>query len=134
MKKLKFFLVFMNPRPIATTWSANWPLQHMSIVIRWEDKAHQNSTFFRFLLTTFLKYLCFECFFQIVTLTIINLFSHARYFVLSSTGVKSQPFGRKSKKIAKNVKNHDFFKKVDFCDFWLLRFFKHVRQCQANVP
>ena len=130
---MKFFLVFINRHPIATTWSANWPLQHMSIVIRWEDKAHQNSTFFRFLLTIFLKYLFFECFFHEVSLTIINLFYHARHFVLSSAGVKIQPFWRKRKKFAKIVKNHDILEKVDFCDFWLLRFFKHVRQCQVNV-
>ena len=130
---MNFFLVFMNRHQIATTWSANLPLKHMSIVIRWEDKAYRNSTFFRFFLTIFLEYLCFECFFHIVTLTIINLFQHARHFVLSSAGVKSRPFQRKSKKIAKNVKNHDFLKKVDFCDFWLLLFFWHVRQCQANV-
>ena len=131
---MKLFLVFLNRHQIATTWSSNWPLQHMTIVIRWEDKAFQNSTFFRFFLTIFLKYLYFEWFFWEVTLTIINVFQHARHFVLSSTNVKSQPFWRKSKKLAKNVKIHDFLQKVDFYDFWLLRIFKHPRQCQTKVP
>ena len=103
-------------------------------MIRWEDNAYKNSTFFRFFLTIFLKYICFTCFFQVVTLTIINVFQHARHFVLSSTRVKSQPFWRKSKKLAKNVKIHDFLQKVDFYDFWLLRIFKHPGQCQAKVP
>ena len=106
----------------------------MPIVIRWEGKAYQNSTLFRFFLTIFLKYLYFEWFFWEVALTIINVFQHARHFVLSSTRVKSQPLWRKSKKLAKNVKIHDFLQKVDFYDFWLHRIFKHPRQCQAKVP
>ena len=48
LKKLKFFPVFLNRHRIATTWSPIWPLQHIPIAIRWEDKAYQNSTFFRF--------------------------------------------------------------------------------------
>ena len=114
---MKLFLVFLNRHQIASTWSSNWPLQHMPIVIRWEDKAYQNSTFFRFFLTIFLKYLYFEWFFWEVTLTIINVFQHARHFVLSSTRVKSQPFWRKSKKLEKMSKIMTFCKKLTSVTF-----------------
>ena len=131
MKKLKFFLILMDRHPIATTWSANWPLQHMSIVIRWEDKAHQNSTFFRFLLTIFLKYLFCECFFHEVTLTLINLFITPDILFHHQQESKVNHFGEKAKKLQKLSKIMTFYKKLTSVtfDFWgFLNMSDSVRQ------
>ena len=102
------------------------PAGPYSTCLSWLDEKKKRNKiphFFDFFRQFFAKIFVLSVFFRILTLNIINLFEHARHFVLSSAGAKSQPFGRKSKKIAKIVKNCDFLEKVDFCDFWLLRIF-----------
>ena len=119
-KNFYFFCVFYNARAFLTTWMIEWTLQNINRSIRLAESLLEKSPCAPQPSQKIHQKPLLECSYAITTLLGPPIIFDGRQLLSWRSQVKSQPFPRKSQKSRKNVKNHDFSKNFDFCDFWLL--------------